>query len=325
MKREEKNRSVTEGNRKGAGVVTGEKRWYQKLGKIENSRYAAKASLTVEAALILPVILSIFLFFLSFLQIIRAEQQIYYAASELAEETAACGYVLKYASQEAEALWDSDGKYFEAAEFALDILQGAGDALWFQNAMQKKLVNEGCINAVVEGGVFGIDFWGSEIYAEDELAVVRMEFKVSFPVFRDFLPKISFQKSVVMRSFSGVGDFERDSEGEEDESGEEEGFVFVTETGTVYHVRETCTYIRLGVEQTSGGGIADKRNQYGGKYYPCEVCMKDGVVPEKVWVTKTGTRCHAKKDCSKIKRTVKKLPVSEASGYRPCSRCAKED
>ena len=66
MKREEKNRSVTEGNRKGAGVVTGEKRWYQKLGKIENSRYAAKASLTVEAALILPVILSIFLFFLSF-------------------------------------------------------------------------------------------------------------------------------------------------------------------------------------------------------------------------------------------------------------------
>lgn len=283
----------------------------------------AGASLTVEAALLLPGILSVFLFFLSFVQIVRAEQQIYYAAAELTEETAACGYMLKYASQEAEALWESDGEYFEAAKFAADILQGAGDALWFRSAMQAKLADAGYIDSLLEGGVSGIDFWGSEVYAEDEMAVVRMDFQISFPMFGRFLPKLSFQKNVVMRSFSGIGEFEHAGEGEETDEEGEEGYVYVTETGTVYHVSESCTYIRLSVEQTAGSGLAEKRNQYGGKYYPCEACMKDGVMPEKVWITKTGTRCHAKKDCSKIKRMVRKLPISEASDYRPCSRCAK--
>ncbi len=298
-------------------------------GMNRKRKLAAKtvsASLTVEAALVLPVFLSVFLFFLSFLQIIRAEQQIYYAASELTEKTAACGYILKYATQEAEALWERDGEYFEAVEFAADILQGAGDALWVHGAMQKKLKDVKYIDSLVEGGIGKIDFWGSEVYAEDEMAVIRMDFKISFPVFGKLLPKLSFRENVVMRSFSGVGEFERaeeEEEGAQEES--EEGYVYVTETGTVYHVRENCTYIRLSVEQTSGSKIAEKRNQYGGKYYPCESCMKDGVVPEKVWITKTGTRCHTKKDCGKIKRTVRKIPVSEAADYRPCSRCAKEN
>ena len=43
------------------------------------------ASLTVEAALILPILLSALLFFLSFLQIIRVEQKLYYAAAEVVE------------------------------------------------------------------------------------------------------------------------------------------------------------------------------------------------------------------------------------------------
>ncbi|MDE7212748.1 MAG: pilus assembly protein, partial [Lachnospiraceae bacterium] len=73
-------------------------------GMKRKRKLAAKtvsASLTVEAALVLPVVLSVFLFFLSFLQILRADQQLYYAASELTEKTAACGYILKYATQEA--------------------------------------------------------------------------------------------------------------------------------------------------------------------------------------------------------------------------------
>ncbi|MDE7325838.1 MAG: pilus assembly protein, partial [Lachnospiraceae bacterium] len=83
------------------------------------------------------------------------------------------------------------------------------------------------------------------------------------------------------------------------------------------------SYIRLSVEKTKSGGIADKRNQYGGKYYPCEGCLKKDVPPDTVWVTKTGTHYHASRDCGKIKRTVKKILFSEALAYRPCSRCAK--
>lgn len=288
----------------------------------EKNRKKLCASLTVEAALILPVVLSVMLFFLSFLQIIRAEQQLYYAAAELTEETAACGYLLKYAKQEADALWESEGEYFEAAEFAVDILQGAGDALWFRGAMQARLADSDCINAVVQGGISGIDFWGSEVYAEDEITAVRMSCQISFPVFRSILPKLSFQKTVIMRSFSGVGAFEKETSAEEG-GGSEEGYVYVTETGTVYHANSSCTYIKLSVEQTAGSRVGEKRNQYGGKYYLCESCIKNAAAPSVVWITGTGTRYHAKKDCSRIKRTVRKIPLSEAEAYRPCSRCAK--
>ncbi len=297
------------------------------MGKRRKERKGAQASLTVEAALLLPGFFSVFLFFLSLLQVVRAEQMIYYTAAEIAEETASCGYLLKYTVEETEALWKCEGEFFEAAQFAFDILQGAGDASWFRGTMEKRLKEAECVDAVVEGGISGINFWGSEVYAEDEMAVVCMDFKISFPVFRRFLPKLSFQKNIVVRSFSGLGEFERKTDeeegGGEEEEGTEEGYVYVTESGTVYHKNKNCTYIRLSVERMAGGEVGEKRNQYGGKYYPCEACMRDGVVPETVWVTKTGTHCHAKKDCSKIKRTVRKIPVSEAENYRPCSRCAK--
>lgn len=285
------------------------------------------ASLTVEAALILPALLSVLFFFLSFLQIIRVEQKLYYAATQVAEETAACGYLLKYADKELDALWESDGDYYKAAGFAIDLLQDAGDALWIRKALRKKLSDGDCVEAMVVGGISGIDFWGSETYAEDEMTVVRMNFRVAFPIFQRFLPKLSFEKTVLMRSFSGKGAFE-DKEGEEENEGdekEEEGYVYITENGTVYHTSANCTYIRRKVQKEQRDEIEKKRNQYGAKYYRCEGCLKSGQVPETVFVTKAGTRYHATKDCSKIKRTVKKILFSEASAYRPCSRCAKDD
>lgn len=300
------------------------KKWKRKW---KEGGKGVEASLTVEAALLLPGLFSVFLFFLSLLQVVRAEQTIYYTAAEVAEETATCGYLLKYSVEEVEALWKCDNELFKPAQFVFDILQGAGDATWFFHTMEKRLKDAECIDAVVEGGISGINFWGSEVYAEDEMTVIRMDFKISFPVFQRFLPKLSFQRNIVVRSFSGLGEFERETEEEEGEGEEEENtkekYVYVTENGTVYHKNKSCTYIRLSVERMAGGEIGEKRNQYGGKYYPCEACMRDGVVPETVWVTKTGTHCHTKKDCSKIKRTVKKIPVSEAEDYRPCSRCAK--
>ena len=283
------------------------------------------ASLTVEAALILPALLSVLFFFLSFLQIIRVEQKLYYTATQVAEETAACGYLLKYADKELDALWESGGDYYRAAGFAIDLLQDAGDALWIRKVLCKKLSGEDYVEAMVVGGISGIDFWGSESYAEDEMTVVRMNFRIAFPIFQRFLPKLSFEKTVLMRSFSGRGAFE-DKEGEEESEGEEEaGYVYITESGTVYHTSANCIYIRRKVQKEKGEGIAEKRNQYGAKYYRCESCMKNGEVPESVFVTKAGTRYHATKDCSKIKRTVKKILFSEASAYRPCSRCAKDD
>ena len=89
---------------------------------------------------------------------------------------------------------------------------------------------------------------------------------------------------MVLRSFSGEGQLsQREEEGGDGDKEEESGaYVYVTESGTVYHVLANCSYIRLSVEKVKSGGIADRRNQYGGKYYPCDGCLKKNAAPETV-------------------------------------------
>lgn len=280
------------------------------------------ASLTVEAALLMPVVLTVLLFFLYFIQVLYVEQELYSAAVKTLRETSACGYLMKYADSGQTALKNAKGEYFEAADFACEILQGAGYYVWFQSAVKSRVTDKKSIDNAVKGGFAGISFWGSDAYAEDELTVVCMKYKIVFPVFGKLIPPVSFQKNIFMRSFSGEGVLEK---AEDEEEGSEEGYVYVTETGTVYHVNVNCTYIKLSLESKGIGELNSLRNKYGGKYYPCDACVKKGESMETIWITGSGTHYHSRKNCSKIKRNVKKITVSEAEKYRPCSRCAAKE
>lgn len=289
-----------------------------------------KAALTVEAALIMPIVLSVLLFFLYFLQILYVEQNLYAAAIKALRDTSACGYIIKYADSMQNALEDleeGEGKYFDVPDIAKKVLRSAGSHIWFQSVTKNNVSDLESIENAVKGGFAGISFQGSDAYADDELTVVNMQYRILFPVFQTLIPPISFQKQFVMRSFSGDGILIHTG-GEKDEDAEnpsgEEQYVYVTETGTVYHINSNCTYIKRKVEQQNIEELEILRNKYGGKYYPCSSCAGKGTSGSTVWVTKSGTHYHFNKDCSKIKRDIKKLPISEADKYRPCSRCAAE-
>ena len=280
------------------------------------------ASLTAEAALIMPVVLTALLFFVYLLQILSVEQELYEAAVKALRDTSSYGYFLKHADNRLDALQKVEGEYFEAAEFANEVLQGLGNYLWFQSAVKNRVADIESINKAVKGGFSGISFWGSDAYAEDELTVICMEYKIVFPLFQNLIPSVSFQKCVIMRSFSGDGALEEDEKEEENEESKEEGYVYVTENGSVYHVSINCTYIKFSVKPKNFDELDNLRNKYGGKYYPCEACSKKGEATQTIWITDTGTHYHHQQDCSKIKRNVKKITISEAENYRPCSRCA---
>ena len=65
--------------------------------------------------------------------------------------------------------------------------------------------------------------------------------------------------------------------------------------------------------------VSSLRNASGGKYSPCEKCGGDGSVI--VYVTNEGDRYHNTIECSGLKRSVRCVPLSEAGGRSPCSRC----
>lgn len=99
----------------------------------------------------------------------------------------------------------------------------------------------------------------------------------------------------------------------------EDRYVFITETGSVYHTARSCSHLNLSISLVGAGQIPKMRNQAGGKYYPCERC--GGNSTEMVYVTQDGDRYHNTAGCSGLKRTVIVIPISQIGSRQRCMRC----
>lgn len=102
---------------------------------------------------------------------------------------------------------------------------------------------------------------------------------------------------------------------------EEDEYVYVTQTGAVYHGSRDCTYLRPSVRSVSSGSLDGLRSSDGSKYYSCERCMRGKQTPQTVYLTTYGDRYHSSKNCSSLNRWVMKIPRSEVGTRRPCSKC----
>lgn len=100
-------------------------------------------------------------------------------------------------------------------------------------------------------------------------------------------------------------------------------YVFITETGSVYHRRADCTYLELSVYRVDHSEILSIRNKDGGIYYQCEICGDK--VGKDCYLTDYGNRYHSSPVCSGIKRTVFRILLEEAfaQGKRACSKCSR--
>ena len=75
---------------------------------------------------------------------------------------------------------------------------------------------------------------------------------------------------------------------EENGAVQEEKMVYIADTGKVYHLKSTCSYLRVSLEAVSAKELPGRRNESGGKYYPCERCIEDGKTPSIVYITGSG-------------------------------------
>ena len=104
-------------------------------------------------------------------------------------------------------------------------------------------------------------------------------------------------------------------------SDNEEVYVYITKTGSKYHLSAECSSLKINVKAIDASWLEEDRNKWGGKYYPCEKCKpkKEGLV----FVTTDGNSYHSSRDCSSLKRIVYIISLREATatGYDPCGRC----
>ena len=101
----------------------------------------------------------------------------------------------------------------------------------------------------------------------------------------------------------------------------EEEYVYITESGTVYHRSRDCKHLKVSIQVIPYSEIDGARNENGAKYYKCDRCGKynsSGVV----FITNQGNKYHTSATCSGLKRTIMTVKITETGGRGPCSSCA---
>lgn len=282
-------------------------------------RRKAEGSFTVEAALCVPAAFLVLFMVMQLFVFLRIQRDMQSAMNRVIRDLSRYGTVYSQlssmTSEEADDI---------IAKIGVDsaIARIAGEA--YIGYLLRNEIRDAEWIGWIRGGVSGVSTSGSSLFDKDGKLLVTVSYRFS-PVSRiPMLGSMPVVQRTAACSFYGDDRVVKkpDSEAEE----EEEEKVYVSESGTVYHRKSTCSYLKLSVQQIEFEEIASARNKNGEKYRPCEFCgghANGGAV----FITDYGNRYHTSLTCGELKRTVRSMTLSEAeeAGLRACKKCGKED
>ena len=101
---------------------------------------------------------------------------------------------------------------------------------------------------------------------------------------------------------------------------QEEEMVYVGKNSTRYHSSASCHYLSNDLTAVSYASVSGERNSGGKKYHPCSRCAK-GVTGGTVYIMPSGTSFHTSASCSAIRSYGRAVPKSEVAHLGPCSYC----
>lgn len=289
------------------------------LIKLNSMKKREEGSLTVEAALVLPLFLYFILAFLYFIQIFMVQEYIQQTITRMGLDFAKTAYVYEDFTGITEAM------NFDVTVFGNELELGVGDftaALidktvlkTFSKAyLDTDLINRSCI----EKGFQGISFEDSSILKDGDCIDIIVSYRAAPPIKLFPIHCMKLLQRVRVRGWTGR-EVAVTYSLEEEET--EEETVYITETGRVYHKSASCSHIRLSIRAVNG--IPDSyRNANGGKYYACKECCDEKIVPTGTfYITEDGSSYHTARSCSALKRTVRSISISEVGSRTPCKRC----
>lgn len=147
--------------------------------------------------------------------------------------------------------------------------------------------------------------------------LVKYDFVCAAPL----MPEVALPVQQAFRVYPFIG---TGQSGNEEKPAEEGKTVYVTETGKVYHVSRSCTYLRMNVSCCGEEEIDGKRSLDGCKYYECSDC-KDAKKTGQVYFTDYGERYHYSVSCSNIYRNVLEINIDDVGSRKACSKCGGEE
>ncbi len=256
------------------------------------------ASMTVEAAFVLPFFLFAFMNIISILEIYRLQSNVSAAMHLTAKEMSVCAYEYKEIFGEDVSKAESLGLTY----------------IWASNRAGGILGDDYLKSSPIKNGSSAISWYRSSVLEDDDcidlIATYTVKPFVSVIGFGDF----TMYNRIYTRAWTGYDNAAAASNGTSSEE-----IVYITPDGTVYHRSRSCTYLKLSIVAVSMDVLESERNAGGAIYYPCEECGSSA--GNTVYVTSYGTRYHSSLSCSKLKRTIQAVPISQVGNRSACSKC----
>ncbi|WP_394924784.1 hypothetical protein [uncultured Robinsoniella sp.] len=250
-----------------------------------------KGSLTIEAAMSLPLFLFAMISVLYFIQIVDISVRLTGAICETGNEMAVYAYVK-------EAVKLQGGS-------VSDIITGGLSAAYAKGKIKSR--------GRLEENKGSLSLLRSSFLKEGQMIDLAGTYQVKYPV--TLLPIKQMKIAVRGRVRAWTGRDGVNGDGSADGDG---AMVLITVNGKVYHKDPECTHIKLSIKPVDKDSIQHLRNESGGKYYPCGQCPGGS---NTVYITNTGDKYHSSLGCSGLKRGILLVPMSEVTDWQPCSRC----
>ena len=263
-----------------------------------SSSLKVKASLTIEAAIVIPMFMFFVLAIVSFALIISLQLDIQIQMEDTARTLSKKAYYLEKKDMTQEGL--------NTLTLGASVISGE---------LKSKLDNSRIV-----GGAGGVNTLLSTYDADTGEIDIVLNYKYSLPFLPDKIAKIALSQRSVSRAWIGR---ELDEDGADGgtNSDSDSTKVYVTETGSVYHTSKECSYLDLSIRNVDGSEVDSLRNKSGGKYYCCPLCVKNQEASGTVYITDYGENWHTSLGCSGLKRTINEVDLSDVEGMKPCSKC----
>lgn len=256
----------------------------KKRTKLQEASFCicSKASLTVEAAVVFPLTIGFLLSILFFFRVLFVQ-----AAVE--EALVYAGRAVAVES----SLMDEETALYLSAE----------------GLFKYELSQEKNIDRFVTGGVLGVTLLGSRVSGKE--IELQANYMVSLPI------KLFGTNGIWLTSKNSFVKWKGDLY----TGTEQEKWVYITKTGSVYHKNTNCRSLDLKIQEGSIQEMDAIRGKNGQKYYSCNRCLNNMEEIQSVYFTDYGKLYHGKLSCSALKRTIEKILLSQVGDRRPCSYC----
>ena len=278
------------------------------------------ASLTVEAALVLPLFLFAMYLLILPLRMMDTAREMQQVCESVCQDTVQALYLKSLTRKDSRGdnrvpETETDADTGKEKESRGSRMSGAltGNAVGMAAAAMAG-------RQAGDGYVIHLRSLRSSVLGDGETVRVTLDYDYRLPFSVFGLGSIRQSVTASRRAWTGRTEGGLTSSG----SGgtQEEEMVYVGKNSTRYHSSASCHYLSNDLTAVSYASLSGERNSGGKKYHPCSRCAK-GVTGGTVYIMPSGTSFHTSESCSAIRSYGRAVPKSDVAHLGPCSYCCR--